>query len=359
VVELQRAEARLAAARHRLVAEVDRREAYRPSGAQSTAAYLANECRMRTGEARHQVRTARALRELPATFGALADGELTGRTAARIAGLHDNPRARDDLQRDEAMLAAEAARLPAGLFDKVLAYWLQHADPDGTEDDAGARRERRHLFLSRTLDGCFKLDGLLDPIDGAAVAGALRRIDDELFDTDRAEARERLHRDPIDGDLARSAAQRRADALVELAHRAMGAPEGGRRPRPLVSVLCGYETLAGRVCELADGTVLAPGEVAGLLDEAEIERVVFDGPSRVQDIGHQRRFTGALRRAIEVRDRTCTHRYCDRPVDRCDVDHIEPWEAGGMTTQVNGRLLCPFHNHQRQARPPPQVVAGR
>ena len=44
--------------------------------------------------------------------------------------------------------------------------------------------------------------------------------------------------------------------------------------------------------------------LAGWLTEAMIERVVFDGPDRVQAVGHQRAFTGALRRAIEVRDRT-------------------------------------------------------
>lgn len=353
VVELHRTEARLAAARHRLVAELDRREAYRWSGAQSAAAFVTAACRRPGGVARHEVRTARALRHLPNTFERLAVGDLDLRTADRIASLHENPRVVADLERDEATLADEASRLPYSSFQKVLAYWLQHADPDGADDDAEARRARRHLYVARTLEGSFALDGLLDPVDGAVVDAALRRIEQDLFDADRRDAAERLGRAPIDGDLARSARQRRADALVELARRAMASPTDARRPAPLVTVLCSYETFAGRVCELADGTVLAPSDVAALLDTAVIERVVFDGPSRVMDIGHQRRFTGAVRRAIEVRDRTCTHRWCDRPADRCDVDHIEPWEAGGATTQRNGRLLCPFHNHQRQERPPP------
>ena len=73
------------------------------------------------------------------------------------------------------------------------------------------------------------------------------------------------------------------------------------------------------------------------------------------DIGEQRLFTGALRRAIELRDRTCTHAYCDAPVWRCDVDHRIPYAADGPTTQDNGRLYCPFHNHDRQKpwHPPP------
>jgi hypothetical protein len=192
---------------------------------------------------------------------------------------------------------------------------------------------------------------LLDPVDGSVVAAALRRIDDDLWEADRNEARRRLDRAPVEGDLERSAQQRRADALVELAQRATASPADAQRPKPLVSVLVGYETFAGRVCELADGTVLAPGRVAALLDEAVIERAVFDGPARVLEIGRQRCFVGALRRAIELRDRTCTHVHCERPADACDVDHIEPWNAGGSTVQANGRILCPFHNHLRQRAP--------
>ena len=71
-------------------------------------------------------------------------------------------------------------------------------------------------------------------------------------------------------------------------------------------------------------------------------------------MGPRRRFfTGAARRAIEVRDRHCTHPGCYVPTERCQVDHIVPFEAGGPTTVDNGRLLCPYHNrwawnhHQR------------
>ena len=350
-VELHRAEARLTAARSRFVAEVDRREAYASVGAQTAAAYLAKESRLPSGVARHQVATARALRHLPAAYARLADGEINAWHASRLAGHFANPRVREQLERDEDMLSNEASHLPFGLFEKVLAYWAQLADPDGTDADAEARKAKRRLHVSRTLDGCFKLDGLFDPVDGAVIDTALRRIETELFEADQHEARDRLGREPICGDLRRSPQQRRADALVELAKRAMASPPGARRPRPLVSVLCSYETFAGRVCELADGTVIAPSDVAALLDEAVIERAVFDGPSRVMDIGHQRLFTGAVRRAIELRDRMCTHPYCDRRADESDIDHIKPAGDGGITVQQNGRVYCPFHNHLRQKRP--------
>ncbi|MGH9247589.1 MAG: hypothetical protein ACRD29_25425, partial [Acidimicrobiales bacterium] len=39
-----------------------------------------------------------------------------------------------------------------------------------------------------------------------------------------------------------------------------------------------------------------------------LERVVFDGPSRVIDVGpHRRLFDGATRRSVAVRDRECFH----------------------------------------------------
>jgi len=44
-----------------------------------------------------------------------------------------------------------------------------------------------------------------------------------------------------------------------MAVRSPAAATIGRRPRPLFTVLVDYDTLAGRVCELSDGTLIAPG----------------------------------------------------------------------------------------------------
>ena len=116
-------------------------------------------------------------------------------------------------------------------------------------------------------------------------------------------------------------------------------------------VLAGHESVE-RMCELSNGQVVTPGEVLSLLDLAEVERVIFDGPSKVLDVGVRRRlFTGATRTAVEVRDRQCVHPSCNIPAERCEVDHIEPYEAGGFTIQGNGRCLCKYHH--RRARPSP------
>jgi hypothetical protein len=234
-----------------------------------------------------------------------------------------------------------------------LDYWRQHADPDGVERDAAHDEALRRLHLSPGLRGSGILDGLLTPLARATVAGALGRVEQELFAADWARARAEHGDQACGAHIARTPAQRRHDALVELARRALAAPPGGRRPEPLVSVLVGYEAFRGRVCQLADGTVVTPGTVASLLGEAWIERVVFDGPSRVVDLGQARRFTGAARRALEVRDRHCTHPGCHEPPERCQGDHIQPWSAGGPTTPDNGQLRCGYHNRWRWQHPDP------
>ncbi len=205
----------------------------------------------------------------------------------------------------------------------------------------------------------------LDPVSGTIVAGELNRLEHDLFEADCAEAKERLGRTARIDELARTSAQRRADALVEMATRSATAPADGIRPAPLFSVLVGFETLQGRICELENGTVLPPAALAPWLDSAYFERAVFSLGNRVDVSVRARLFTGGTRRAIELRDRMCTHPYCYEPAESCQGDHIETWAEGGLTTQENGRLLCGFHNRLRnqeerkgaqRQRPPPTAA---
>ena len=246
--------------------------------------------------------------------------------AARVGALADarTPGATEFFARDEALLVGQAAR-------------LSH------------RQERTH---NAEVDfGTWVLDGVFDPIGGAVLEGALKRIEEDLFQADWAEARARAGEGVCAADLARTPAQRRADAMVEMARRAGAMPPGARLPEPLFCVFVGYETLAGRICELANGTVVAPGSLLPWLGEAWAERVVFDGPDRIKNIGARRRiFTGATRRAVEVRDRECYHDFCELPADDCQIDHVQPYAAGGLTVDTNGRPACGFHNRLRHRR---------
>ena len=73
--------------------------------------------------------------------------------------------------------------------------------------------------FSKTFGGGWAADGWLDPINGTIIANELQRREQALFEVDWREARHRLRREPCFGELRRTAKQRRADALVEMARR--------------------------------------------------------------------------------------------------------------------------------------------
>ena len=247
----------------------------------------------------------------------------------------------------------QAKELKFAEFCRVLAYWEQHANPDGAAESDMERRARRDVYLTQSVEGMWLGAITLDPISGSIVSDELRRLENELFEADRAKARLELGREPKLHELARTSPQRRADALVEMATRSGTAPADGRRPEPLFSVLVGYETMYGRIVQMANGQVVSPDSLFRWFDSASFERAVFAPGRRVEVSITSRFFTGATRRAIELRDKECTHDYCDLPADQCQIDHIIPYSQGGPTTQENGAVACPFHNRQRYERPPP------
>ena len=351
---LHRQVARLEAATTRAVAAFDAGREWEAVGARSATAWRTVRTRLARPTCRRRAQLGRALRALPLAEAAWLAGDVSAAQVSVLAAAR-TPATAEAFTRDESLLVGYASTLPFRLFQRAVAYWCQLADPDGVERDAAAQHEARRLHLSRSFGGTWFIDGRLDPIGGAIVAEALRRVEEELFRADWADAKARLGDHASASQLARSASQRRADALVELATRAQAAPAGARRPEPLFTVLVGYKTLAGRVCELADGTPVTPGSLVPWLDRAVVERVVFAGPDRVVNVGARRRlFGGATRRAVQVQGRECFHPYCDEPADYAQIDHIRPYAAGGPTTVDNGRPACAYHNRLRHqpARPP-------
>ena len=352
IVQLHRDLSRLEAFVTVATAAFDAAQGWEADGAQGAAPWLGKRCSLPNRVARRRVGLGRRLRNLPVCERAWLAGDITSDHVGAIAAVR-RPETEVALARDEAMLVEHARNLRYEGFVKTVAYWDQIADPDGVEDDQQRRRDRRDVYLSESFQGMWLGQITLDPIGGTIVGGELRRIEAELFLADWAEARLVLGREPTVSDLARTPSQRRADALVEMATRSATSPSDGKRPAPLFSVLVGYETLFGRVCELAQGTVVTPGTLLAWLDQAYIERAVFKPGPRVEVSATARLFTGATRRGIELRDRCCTHEYCDRPADECQADHIVPFARGGPTTQDNGQLLCGFHNRLREKRSPP------
>ena len=223
VVELHRQLERLTAVTTRATAAFDASGDWQADGARTAGAWVAARCGLPAASARRRLRLGRDLRHMAAVEAAWLAGDI-GDAHVGLLSRARTPATAQAFGRDEDMLVGQARRLRFGTFARVLAYWTLRADPDGAEERARAQHDARRLHLSRSFGGTWVLDGLLDPVDGSIVAEELRRIDDELFRADWAEARERLGEEARAGGLARTAAQRRADALVEMAARSASAP---------------------------------------------------------------------------------------------------------------------------------------
>jgi Domain of unknown function (DUF222) len=326
----------------------DRRKLWALSGAKSAAAELAHRTRQPIAECRARLAVARAMARLPVAAEAWLAGDITGEHV-RVLARACNPRSEPFMARDEAVLVDQAKRYRFDKWVKAVAYWSEHADPDGTSENELARNERRHLSLQPTPRG-WALAGFLAPVGGETVANELRRLEQQLFDADWAKAKTVLGRDPLANELERTSAQRRADALVEMAARSAGSHT---QAKPLFTVLLGPDVL-GSLCELeTSGRVVSPSALRDWIDDALLETILFEAGEREVRVSRKRRFTGALRRLIEVRDRECYHPTCDVTAPHCQGDHIEPHAAGGLTSPDNGRLACGHHNRLRHRRPPP------
>src|SRR3984957_9245077 len=364
VERLYRIAARLDSVLTEATAAFEVGEEWAAEGAKTASAWIASRCRVPRSAAKRRVRLGRTLRHLPECARAWRDGDIGVDAAQAIASARRH-RTEASMSRDESMLVAQAAGMGFEDFYRALAYWKQLADPDGADAAEEDRKASRNVYLETSLGGMWLGQMTLDPVSGSIVANELNRLEHKLFEADCAQAKERLGKTARIDELPRTSAQRRADALVEMATRSRTAPADGIRPAPLFSVFVGYETLHGRILELENGTVLPPSSLEPWMDSAYFERAIFTLGSRVDVSARARLFTGGTRRAIELRDRMCTHPHCYEPAESCQVDHIETYADGGLTTQENGRLLCGFHNRLRnqkehqgeqRQRPPPSAA---
>jgi hypothetical protein len=361
VVELQRLRSMLDAAEVRMLGRWETSQEWRASGARTAGAALAHRTRMPASDCHRRLRHARELRTLPKVAAAWEAGDIDRAHVGVLLHVR-NPRTAPAFEESQDGLLALARGESFLEFQRACETWLNLADQDGAGQRDAEDRAARKLHHSQSIGGLWFGRYTCDPVSGEIIETTLREIEDELYRADRAEARARLGRDPLVFELGRTPEQRRLDALVEMAVRARTAPKDGRRPKPLFTIVVGYERL-GQVVELWNRHILSPAAAARWLTDAEVERIVFDGTGRVVDVGRKRRFfRGALRRAIEVRDRTCFHETCDESPRWGQIDHEEEASRGGETTQENGRLGCDFHNNlrnrctttRREARPPPR-----
>ena len=343
----------------------DRRD-WEADGSKSANHALARDTHQSTAACAAVFRRARRLQSgmMPGTRKAWESGQISAETVDLLMRAASGKRTALFAEEEAALVGRIQGRLHVDVV-KEIRYWVDWAnavvDPDGT----GPGRAR-HLHVSATFGGAVAVDGVLDPVGGAILMKALADIDAEFKLADKQAAETAAKTAKVGGGVAgdgvrvRTSSERLADALVELAVRATQAPKDSRRPTVALHVAVGSEKLA-HLCETFGGVVVRPCDLAPYLGDSTVQVIRFgvDGQpeAATRTRSFRRFFTGAMRTAIQVRDRRCQHPAgCDEPADRCDVDHIHPVSARGATDIGNGRLLCVAHNRHEHLRHPTPLL---
>jgi uncharacterized protein DUF222 len=305
----------LALERAQLVAEFDCERGFQLDGASGTVAWLKTFCRLSAGGAIEILSVARRLPELPAVEAAVSAGQIGFQQAAVITEAAERVGSESLLERQAELLEKAEAHDPSALRKEVQKV-EKEVDAERMRREAEWAYRSRRLQVTTMSDGRVRLDGLLDAEGGAVVKTAL----------DAALG-------PAAVGDTRSGAQRRADALVDVAKRALdgrGLGSTGRQS-PHLNVVVDGGTGAGEIVGL------------GPVPRETIERLLCDCALSVNGSPEVRTFNAAKRRALAGREPHCVFTGCDRPAAWCDGHHLAKWD--GRNTKIdNGALLCGFHH---------------
>ncbi len=330
-----------------LVRDFDDRFGWMKWSFRSCAEWLAWRCQISVSAAREKVRTAQALRHLPAISAAFADGRLSYskvRALTRAAEAHT-----EDLLLAYA-LDATAAQVEARCRQ------IRNVRPESTEV---ARRdwEKRSLTIARNPShGTLLITVELPVEDGELIARALDRA---VAGREVALGSDHVAAHGEERDASEGWRAQQADALVAVARAYLaGAPsdtecidtgEATSPPRrPGTAVADHYQVIVH-----VDEKSLRGGAGRSDLPVETVRRLTCDGnlTALIEDergtalaLGRKRRVVSpALRKALWSRDGGCRFPGCDRR-HYVDAHHLEHWAYGGETEPGNLILLCSYHH---------------
>ena len=219
-----------------------------------------------------------------------------------------------------------------------------------------------------------RIDAWLDAIGGTEFLAELRRLEKELFEADWADARARLGDAATVHDLERTPAQRRHDALANMAEASREHAGVAAESSLGTTIVCDHATylvalariLAAmrgedpnqyrypfeRRCEFADGTPVTPEQAVWTSIAGWIAVLAVDENGHPLNYSrHRRFFAGPQRDAAMLAFPTCDDPTCSIRSIHCQMDHLLEWIDGGLTDTANGHPLCRGHNlwkeHQR------------
>jgi hypothetical protein len=302
----------------------------------TTRSWLIEDQRLSPKEASRRMALARDLPAHPQTRTALLDAEISHAHAEVITGcMRTLPADWREIAEPELIDAARQVD-PTSLGRLCRELRIRSGADEDAEAAAIRMHESRWARTSTTFDGMLHVEAMLDPEAGATLLAALAPLLVPAGDIDE-----------------RSAPQRRADALTELAqHTLAHAPIPDHNgERPTVTVTISYDELreqirAGMLSHAnANQTPISPETARRIACDAKILPVVLGGPSETLDYGRTRRnWTKAQRRAAALRDKGCVFTGCQAPLSRCQLHHTIFWTNGGPTDLNKSAYLCTFHH---------------
>jgi hypothetical protein len=295
-------------------------EEYDEQGSVSPIDWIRINCHMTSTAAADRVRVGEHLDQLQNGVFAMVQGEIGFAHLSVMAKMaYAMPQAFD-----ESGLLEKARQSSPGRFHHQCRHYRHAADPQGFDQEQAELHENRHLSLSTWEDGSLLVNGVLDPVGGAALRTALEPLAGKSGAHDE-----------------RTREQRQADALVELAM--------GGRQRTHLQVTSSLETLLGLVgapaAEMEFTLPVSAKTIERLACDCSVTRVLLQD-SVVIDVGRSKRTVeGPTRRALNARDGHCRWPGCERPAKWSAAHHVVHWIQGGPTDLDNLILLC--HRHHR------------
>jgi hypothetical protein len=302
-----------------LIAEADRDEVWRNSGARDMAHWLSMRYGISDWKARRWIAAAHALEGLRCLSRAFSEGDLGIDKVvelARFATADTESR----LIRWAKGVSSGCIRRKGDLAVRPLIEQVQDVE--------------RSRFLSWWYSDegrRFGLEAELPAAQGAVVAKALERLADEL---------------PVmpGEESPSSAPARRADALVALCSTRVAGETDSDRATVIVHASLDALVSGDRGCEIEGGGVAHPETARRLLCNARIQGVVEDGAGQPVRLGRMTREPSAwMLRQLRYRDSECTFPGCgERRFTQ--AHHIVWWERGGPTDLDNLLLVCTLHH---------------
>jgi hypothetical protein len=293
---------------------------------------------MTSGTAARMLRSARTLIHMPDITEAASDGRITPDGVRLLTDARK--RHPEAFTEHQGVFTEIAQYLSVDDLRVAIEHWEQQIDYPDTIARVRHQRERRRLNLSKTFEGMWRLDAILDPETGITVAEAIQSI---VGRQNVAASREGSHD-------RRQPWQRRADALGDIADFWLKRSDevgtsGGSKPH--ITVTTTLETLLGfqEGIPRIDDLMIDPSDLRRISCDAGIVRIIVDPDDQPLSVGRKTRtIPSAIRRALDHRDKGCVHNGCNAPASWCDAHHIIHWADLGRTELDNLQLLCRTHH---------------